>query len=346
MATRRIRKRAVPNESPAKQHQRLRDAVLDNRTKDYVQRAEEERAKVAAAQMASKYIRPNFPQVELPVELHCPEIVVAYKEHFEVICHCATYIDHVASDRLRDIAAYNRYLATFDEVIAQLFKGINATASLYEAKAKKQATTSPRPYRVKASIAGPRARQLLDTFLAADRMLRHLQYLVIFEEFDAEELQSTQASTVRKINKAAGKLKSIKRQCANHLHRSYFYDRAQEERREEEKRVQKKAAKAERRQKPKVEGVELRPVTLDDADQPADIPVVVDVDPTQTMPTQPTTEELLAMAAEDIEAEAAGNDRSEPDTQAADGQPVVDDAAATPSEVRADVAEPAAHAAE
>lgn len=176
-------------------------------------RKELQQTRAASKAKRQSFINPNLPAIATQVELHCPKIQLVYVKWFSAICDRATFLDHVARHQLRDASKFNAYLQEFDGYLERITRKPRGSLVHWETVSRGMITSAPEPYREEVMISGPRGAQLLRAFEAADKALRHLQFLTIMEEVEAKVVMKEQDALVQNFENMATKMRGVVLRC-------------------------------------------------------------------------------------------------------------------------------------
>ena len=166
------------------------------------------RREAAAAARRHRY-RPAMPTVAEDVELHMPDVILLFEEHFRAVNEYAVALDEVAKVRLNNRRDYNAYLQEFDGYIAELKELVAGNKETLERASSGGMTSSPKPLVKKASIQSNRSMQMLRIFEAADTTLRHASFLSIYGD-DAKAYNRASDKIVSGIRRCVKKLRKVK----------------------------------------------------------------------------------------------------------------------------------------
>lgn len=157
--------------------------------------------------------RPKAPAVLAPVEIHTPEIQLAYTRWFVACNEYAVAIDYVARERLTNRADYNRYLDEFDAALTEFAKVALALHTQYESLANGGKASSPAPSRIDARIQSKRSMQLLTLFRQCDDILRMISFLTLYGDLPDARAISDTGRIVNSLERCVKALRKVKVNC-------------------------------------------------------------------------------------------------------------------------------------
>lgn len=167
----------------------------------------------ASAAKRKHIYRPQIPAIAETIEIHIPEVHIAYIRFFDACNQYAVAIDYVARERLPQRASFNAYLQEFDALIATLTASISAQNTRYEALANGGMTKVSNPFTVDATVQSRRSLQLLRLFKSADDVLRMVMFLNIYGDLQDQARDQTVSTVLRALERCCRGLRDVKVRC-------------------------------------------------------------------------------------------------------------------------------------
>lgn len=167
----------------------------------------------ASAAKRQHIYRPQIPAISQTIEIHSPEVQIAYVRFFKACNEYAVAIDYVARERLPQRASYNAYLQEFDTLISSLTDSISVQFKRYEALANGGMTEVKKPFTVDATVQSRRSLQLLKQFKSADDVLRMVTFLNIYGDLQDQTKDQVINTVLRGLERCCRGLRDVKVRC-------------------------------------------------------------------------------------------------------------------------------------